>query len=554
MEQSIQDGSQFQLREERKFSNNCAIPRESEQNLCDQDIHLRFSQEDKRVGISSKYIQVKNLWDANNSFQFCGQFIKGPKSDNKSKYCYWISFGIIQLMYFSMLAPYLLMRVSPLLVGFNLIILVTTILLSVITSFKDPGIILRYPLMKALNDGLIPENFQKDLNGDKEQKFCKTCKIWRPKRASHCSACGCCVEVLDHHCPYLNNCIGKRNYKYFIGFLCFIILNGLTILASVIIYITGDFQPGHKPSRDSPVKNTQVARVIIGCIMIATIILFLLLFFLCCFHTYLILNGKTTKEKLTKKDQKESKFLSWLVVGSPNFKGGNQWLSRHQYNLYKQAVREIKNGMVTEHQATLLMSIFHQQREKMKGLNCSGSDSKNVHKASNQNQFPHVEQDFIDSLQIRAGRRSKYETHSIAKNQAEEDQKYDSNIMMKQNFGVQNKLEFASKHLYKEPSESDVPFQVIIKRSGRKLKNSHRISSSESVPYSQTFCKEPDWSQSIKINTDLDHQSSDHFGNNRAYSIRVFRTENEHCIDWYQDRDLAVQSRQSNPLISISSL
>mmetsp|Transcript_36687 Transcript_36687/g.36300 ORF Transcript_36687/g.36300 Transcript_36687/m.36300 type:complete len:81 (+) Transcript_36687:215-457(+) len=75
------------------------------------------------------------------------------------------------------------------------------------------------------------------------------------------------------------------------------------------------------------------------------------------------------RKSLLNKDQKESKFLSWLVVGSPNFKGGNQWLSRHQYNLYKQAVREIKNGMVTEHQATLLMSIFHQQREKMKGLN-----------------------------------------------------------------------------------------------------------------------------------------------------------------------------------------
>ena len=41
--------------------------------------------------------------------------------------------------------------------------------------------------------------------------LCHTCKAVRPVRAKHCRQCNRCVEVLDHHCPWIDNCIGRKN-------------------------------------------------------------------------------------------------------------------------------------------------------------------------------------------------------------------------------------------------------------------------------------------------------------------------------------------------------
>ena len=116
-----------------------------------------------------------------------------------------------------------------------------------------------------------------------QRRFCDTCKIFRPPRASHCSVCNNCVEVFDHHCPFVNNCIGKRNYRFFMLFLASVMLTLGTFVLNGVIF--GMNRAG------SAVNSTIV--IVICSVVVGVLALPLLGFFI--FHIYLSCTGKTTR-------------------------------------------------------------------------------------------------------------------------------------------------------------------------------------------------------------------------------------------------------------------
>ena len=60
------------------------------------------------------------------------------------------------------------------------------------------------------------------------------CKVIRTPRSRHWNICNRWVERFDHHWPYLNNCIGYNNHRWFLFFIFSIAINLIYHLALVI--------------------------------------------------------------------------------------------------------------------------------------------------------------------------------------------------------------------------------------------------------------------------------------------------------------------------------
>ena len=96
-------------------------------------------------------------------------------------------------------------------------------------SFSDPG--------------KLTNNEYKDLldiveKGEELENFCPYCLIRQNYKITHCLICENCVDEFDHHCFWVGNCIGKKNYELFFAFIIFIIFNTLFNFGITFYYIT----------------------------------------------------------------------------------------------------------------------------------------------------------------------------------------------------------------------------------------------------------------------------------------------------------------------------
>jgi len=66
-----------------------------------------------------------------------------------------------------------------------------------------------------LGDTAVAAMNLQEMKKSGDRRHCKWCGKYKPDRCHHCRVCRTCILKMDHHCPWIYNCVGFKNYKYF---------------------------------------------------------------------------------------------------------------------------------------------------------------------------------------------------------------------------------------------------------------------------------------------------------------------------------------------------
>merc|ERR1711912_222732 len=139
---------------------------------------------------------------------------------------------------------------------------------------------------------MIDDQEYKKLDGS--GRWCRKCVKVKPDRCHHCRVCQRCVLKMDHHCPWINNCVGYYNYKYFYLFIVYALLILFWVSATSFLNFLVSI------ASDDVLDVWSSSFMIVFCWLYCTLFGVALGGFVT-FHTYLLVQNFTTIELVEKK-------------------------------------------------------------------------------------------------------------------------------------------------------------------------------------------------------------------------------------------------------------
>lgn len=131
-------------------------------------------------------------------------------------------------------------------------------------------------------------------------KYCAICHSRVGFRSTHCQQCSSCITGFDHHCDWLNVCIGKANYRWFCALIsCLEVNSGLHLTVQAIALSGPDMSTGE----------------IVGLTVILVVcVVFTLIFtYLVAFHVYISVKGLTSFEYFSLRAMRGNSSASYRV-------------------------------------------------------------------------------------------------------------------------------------------------------------------------------------------------------------------------------------------------